>query len=135
MADFSAEVYQNEFLPDGGTDVHAVVTVTCTGAGAAGQAGEGDAAEIVIVDTSGSMGEINIRMAQQAAAAAIDQIIDGTWFAVIAGTHEARGAVPPPPPPAAPSLAWSRWTPPAGMPQSVPSHRSVRTVARPWAPG
>jgi len=94
MADFSAEVYQNEFLPDGGTDVHAVVTVTCTGAGAAGQVGEGDAAEIVIVDTSGSMGEVNIRMAQQAAAAAIDQIIDGTWFAVIAGTHEARMAFP-----------------------------------------
>ena len=94
MADFSAEVYQNEFLPDGGTDVHAIVTVTCTGAGAAGQAGNGDAAEIVIVDTSGSMGQFNIRAAQQAAAAAIDQIIDGTWFAVIAGTHEARMAFP-----------------------------------------
>ena len=94
MADFNAEVYQNEFLPDGGTDVHAVVTVTCTGAGAAGQVGQGDAGEIVIVDTSGSMGEVNIRMAQQAAAAAIDQIIDGTWFAVIAGTHEARLSFP-----------------------------------------
>jgi von Willebrand factor type A C-terminal domain/von Willebrand factor type A domain len=94
MADFTAEVYQNEFLPDGGTDVHAIVTVTCTGAGAAGQAGDGDAAEIVIVDTSGSMGEVNIRAAQNAAAAAIDQIIDGTWFAVIAGTHEARMAFP-----------------------------------------
>ena len=94
MADFSAEVYQNEFLPDGGTDVHAIVTVTCTGAGAAGQAGDGDAAEIVIVDTSGSMGQFNIRAAQQAAAAALDQIIDGTWFAVIAGTHEARMAFP-----------------------------------------
>lgn len=94
MADFSAEVYQNEFLPDGGTDVHAVVTLTCAGAGVAGQAGQGDAGEIVIVDTSGSMGEVNIRMAQQAAAAALDQIIDGTWFAVIAGTHEARLAFP-----------------------------------------
>ena len=94
MADFTAEVYQNEFLPDGGTDVHAIVTVTCTGAGAAGQAGEGDAGEIVIVDTSGSMGEVNIRAAQQAAVAAIDQIIDGTWFAVIAGSHEARMAFP-----------------------------------------
>ncbi len=94
MADFNAEVYQNEFLPDGGTDVHAVVTVTCTGAGAAGQEGQGDAAEIVIVDTSGSMGDVNIRAAQRAAAAAIDQIIDGTWFAVVAGTHEARMAFP-----------------------------------------
>ncbi len=55
MATFSADVYQNEFLPDGGTDVHAIVTVTCSGAGEAGQSGAGDAAEIVIVDTSGSM--------------------------------------------------------------------------------
>jgi hypothetical protein len=94
MADFTAEVYQNEFLPDGGTDVHAIVTVTCTGAGAAGQTGDGGAGEIVIVDTSGSMGEVNIREARQAAVAAIDQIIDGTWFAVIAGTHEARLAFP-----------------------------------------
>jgi hypothetical protein len=40
------------------------------------------------------MGEVNIAMAQRAAAAAIDQIIDGTWFAVIAGTHLARIAFP-----------------------------------------
>ena len=94
MAEFTAEVYQNEFLSDGGTDVHAIVTMTCSGAGAAGQAGDGGAAEIVIVDTSGSMGEVNIRAAKQAATAAIDQVIDGTWFAVIAGTHEARLAFP-----------------------------------------
>ena len=56
MAEFNATVYQNEFLPDGGTDVNAIVTVTCSGAGAAGQTGAGDAGEIIIVDTSGSMG-------------------------------------------------------------------------------
>ena len=42
MAEFTAAVYQNEFLPDGGTDVNAIVTVTCTGAGTAGQSGSGD---------------------------------------------------------------------------------------------
>ena len=56
MAEFSASVYQNEFLPDGGTDVNAIVTITCKGAGTAGQSGSGDAGEIIIVDTSGSMG-------------------------------------------------------------------------------
>ena len=56
MAEFTAEVFQNEFLPDGGTDVHAIVSVTCTGAGAAGEAEGDEAAEIIIVDTSGSMG-------------------------------------------------------------------------------
>ena len=95
MATFSADVYQNEFLPDGGTDVHAIVTVTCSGAGEAGQSGSGDAAEIVIVDTSGSMSGENIAAVQQvAAAAALDQVLDGVWFAVVAGSHQARLAYP-----------------------------------------
>ena len=45
MAEFSAAVYQNEFLPDGGTDVHAIVTIECSGAGTAGQTGAGAAGE------------------------------------------------------------------------------------------
>ena len=94
MAEFSAEVYQNEFLPDGGTDVHAVVAITCSGAGEAGSATGGEAAEIVIVDTSGSMQGEKIVAARQAAAAAIDQILDGTWFAVISGTDGATRAFP-----------------------------------------
>ena len=100
MATFSAEVFQNEFLPDGGTDVHAIVTVTCSGAGEAGQTDSGEAGEIVIVDTSGSMKGENIVAAQQAAAAALDQVLDGVWFAVIAGSHLPRLAVPVTPEPA-----------------------------------
>jgi hypothetical protein len=100
MATFSAEVYQNEFLPDGGTDVHAIVTVTCSGAGEAGQSDSGDAGEIVIVDTSGSMGGDKIVAVQQAAAAALDQVLDGVWFAVIAGSHLPRLAFPVTPEPA-----------------------------------
>ena len=61
MAEFTAAVYQNEFLPDGGTDVNAIVTVTCTGAGAAGRRGAATAGEIIIVDTSGSMGRSRSR--------------------------------------------------------------------------
>jgi hypothetical protein len=94
MADFSAAVYQNEFLPDGGTDVNAIVTLTCSGAGAAGQTGSGDAGEIIIVDTSGSMGRAKLEAAKQAAGAAVDQILDGTYFAVVAGTHQAYLAFP-----------------------------------------
>ncbi len=95
MAEFSATVYQNEFLPDGGTDVNAIVTVQCDGAGSAGQSGSGDAGEIIIVDTSGSMGRTKLQAAKTAASAAIDQIIDGTYFAVVAGTHQAYLAFPP----------------------------------------
>jgi len=99
MAEFSATVYQNEFLPDGGTDVHAIVTVSCTGAGAAGQSGSGDAGEIIIVDTSGSMGADGIRAAANAAQTALDQILDGVWFAVISGNDRAQLAFPPSPEP------------------------------------
>jgi hypothetical protein len=95
MAEFSATVYQNEFLPDGGTDVHAIVTVDCAGAGAAGQSGGGDVGEIIIVDTSGSMGAEGVRAAAYAAQTAIDQILDGVWFAVISGNDRAQLAFPP----------------------------------------
>jgi hypothetical protein len=94
MPTFSAEVFQNEFISEGATDVHAIVSVTCVGAGEAGKGDGGDAAEIIIVDTSGSMLDAKIRAARDAAAVAIDQITDGTWFAVIAGTHVAHRAFP-----------------------------------------
>ncbi|MGW1342579.1 VWA domain-containing protein [Kribbella sp. NPDC002412] len=99
MADFTASVYQNEFLPDGGTDVHAIITVDCSGAGAAGQSGSGDAGEIIIVDTSGSMGADGVRAAAYAAQTALDQILDGVWFAVISGNDRAQLAFPPSPEP------------------------------------
>jgi len=94
MAEFTAAVYQNEFLPDGGTDVNAIVTVTCSGAGTAGQTGAGSAGEIIIVDTSGSMGPQTMAAAKQAAQAALAEIVDGTYFAVIAGSDRAMLAYP-----------------------------------------
>lgn len=94
MADFSSAVYQNEFLPDGGTDVNAIVTIRCTGAGAAGRTGSGSAGEIIVVDTSGSMGMSNMQAAKQAAMIAMDHILDGTYFAVVAGNHKAYLAYP-----------------------------------------
>src|SRR6476660_3926647 len=94
MADFTATVYQNEFLPDGGTDVHAIVTVECTGAGTAGQSGAGAAGEIIIIDTSGSMGQSAMAAAKQAALAALGEIVDGTYFAVISGNGAAFLAYP-----------------------------------------
>ncbi|WP_182112467.1 MULTISPECIES: VWA domain-containing protein [unclassified Actinotalea] len=94
MTSFTAAVYQNEFLADGSTDVHAIVTVECSGAGQAGQSGGGGAAELVLIDTSGSMGHEGVRAAQEAANAALDQVVEGTWFAVIAGSHVARLVYP-----------------------------------------
>jgi von Willebrand factor type A C-terminal domain/von Willebrand factor type A domain len=93
MATFTSTVYQNEFLPGGGTDVNAIVRLGVSGAGRAGASGKAPG-EIVIVDTSGSMGQVNMSAAKQAAMAAVDTIADGTYFAIVAGTHEAYLAYP-----------------------------------------
>jgi len=89
MAEFTAAVYQNEFLPDGGTDVNAIVSVTCSGAGLAGQGGSAAAGEIIIIDTSGSMGVEAMEAAKQAATAALAEIVDGTYFSVVSGNGAA----------------------------------------------
>lgn len=93
MAVITAEVFQNEFLPQDGTDVHAIVTLTSEGAGAADTA-SGGIAEIIMVDTSGSMTGRNLDAARYAAQVAVDQIPDGTWFAIVAGSHVAQRVFP-----------------------------------------
>lgn len=95
MATWTTEVFENEYLPAGATDVHAIVSVACSGAGSAGQGG-GGAGEIIVIDTSGSMGSPRSKIiaARAAADAAIDEIVDGTWFAVISGSHRAAACYP-----------------------------------------
>ncbi|MFF4171115.1 VWA domain-containing protein [Streptomyces sp. NPDC001744] len=96
---FSVDVYQNEFLPEGGRDVSAIVTVTSTGGGTGGPAGTGDsggAGVVIMVDCSGSMEYPSTKMrgAREATAAAVDTLRDGTSFAVVAGTHVAKEVYP-----------------------------------------
>ncbi|MFF8279353.1 VWA domain-containing protein [Streptomyces lateritius] len=100
---FSVDVYQNEFLPEGGREVSAIVTVTSTGGGTTGGAvlaGHGadgaDAAVVIMVDCSGSMEypPTKMRNAREATAAAIDTLRDGVSFAVVAGTHLAQQVYP-----------------------------------------
>ncbi|GAA3707713.1 VWA domain-containing protein [Terrabacter ginsenosidimutans] len=98
MADFTAEVFQNEFLPDGGTDVHAIVRVTSTGASAAtaaaGLTDPGSAAEVILIDTSGSMGRRGVQAAGEAAKAALAEIVDGTLFSIVSGNGTAQIVYP-----------------------------------------
>ncbi|MET7549830.1 VWA domain-containing protein [Streptomyces sp. NPDC005500] len=107
---FSVEVYQNEYLPEGGRDVNAIVTVTSTGGGTTGGIpltgataspvhvpGRGpNAAVVIMVDCSGSMDypPTKMRNARDATAAAIDTLRDGTSFAVVGGTHVAKEVYP-----------------------------------------
>ncbi|WP_411087571.1 vWA domain-containing protein [Streptomyces sp. 061-3] len=107
---FSVEVYQNEYLPEGGREVNAIVTVTSTGGGTTGGIpltgattspahvpGQGpNAAVVIMVDCSGSMDypPTKMRNARDATAAAIDTLRDGTSFAVVGGTHVAKEVYP-----------------------------------------
>src|SRR5258708_27415402 len=98
--DFTVEVSQNEYLPEGGDDVNAIVTVTSphTASSATGPAPGPDTgiAEIIIIDCSGSMRspQTKIAEARAATAAVVDVIRDGVAFAVVAGTHEAHPVFP-----------------------------------------
>ncbi|PKV85790.1 VWA domain-containing protein [Streptomyces sp. TLI_146] len=107
---FSVEVYQNEYLPEGGREVNAIVTVTSTGGGTVGGAAltgaaltpsavpgqTPGAAVVIMVDCSGSMDypPTKMRNARDATAAAIDTLRDGVAFAVVAGTHQAKEVYP-----------------------------------------
>lgn len=103
---FSVDVYQNEYLPEGGHEVNAIVTVSATGGGTVGSAvtaphlyapGQGPSAAVALmVDCSGSMDypPTKMRNARDATAAAIDTLRDGVHFAVIAGTHVATEVYP-----------------------------------------
>ena len=97
MPDFRLECFQNEYLTEGAGEVNAVVTITASGAGEG--AGRTDATqgsvEVIVVDTSGSMGGAKIRAARAATDAAIGAIHDGVRFAVISGDHTARVIYPP----------------------------------------
>jgi hypothetical protein len=96
VPEFSVNVFQNEYLAEGATDANAVVSVACSGAGTAGQSGQGEAAEVIIVDTSGSMDmpPAKIAAARRAASVAIGEIVDGTWFAVVSGHSMAQMVYP-----------------------------------------
>ncbi|WP_432037978.1 vWA domain-containing protein [Streptomyces cucumeris] len=107
---FSVEVYQNPYLPEGGREVNAIVTVTSTGGGTTGgmpipsrltgvrdsRGSSPDAAVVIMVDCSGSMDypPTKMRNARDATAAAIDTVRDGVAFAVVAGTHKAVEVFP-----------------------------------------
>ncbi|MCX2969949.1 MULTISPECIES: VWA domain-containing protein [Streptomyces] len=102
---FSVEVHQNPYLPRGGREVDAVVTVTAAGGGLPVPAPGADpgadsaaprAAVVLMVDCSGSMDHPpeKTRHAREATAAAVDAVRDGVAFAVVAGTHRAREVYP-----------------------------------------
>ncbi|MFD6953165.1 hypothetical protein A6A08_01795 [Nocardiopsis sp. TSRI0078] len=89
---FRIEVDQDRSLPTGGREVHAVVSVTSDAPVATGSSV--DAAEVVIVDTSGSMYGERLNAAKRAARAAVETLREGVRFAVVTGHSRAHVLCP-----------------------------------------
>ncbi|MDQ3988268.1 MAG: VWA domain-containing protein [Actinomycetota bacterium] len=114
--EFRGAVHQNLYLAEGGQEVHAVITVdteTGRGEGSAPDSSGPAAAEVLILDCSGSMGHPpeKIVKAKEAAAVAIDELRDGVPFALVAGSSGAR-------------MLWP------GEPTLMPADEQTRDAAR-----
>jgi hypothetical protein len=94
---FQAEVHQNRYLPAGGTVVDAVLTVTASSADGHTPTVGPNAAQVIMIDCSGSMADPPSKMdeAKKATITAIDTLRDGVAFAIIAGRHYAEMVHPP----------------------------------------
>jgi hypothetical protein len=98
MTTFELQCFHNAYLAEGQQDVDAIITVTAGGeTGGSGDRRPSAAppAEVIIVDTSGSMEGKKLREARRATAAAIECIRDGVRFAVLEGDTHARPVYPP----------------------------------------
>jgi von Willebrand factor type A C-terminal domain/von Willebrand factor type A domain len=100
MADqpaFKAELFQNPYLPAGGTVVDAVVTVTASGDGMVAAGGAPPSvAQVIMVDCSGSMTSPYTKLteAKKATMTAIDTLREGVPFAIVAGRGRADMVYP-----------------------------------------
>jgi VWA domain-containing protein len=92
--DFQIEIHQNKYLPAGDTQVHAIVMVEADGGPGAMTARATGAAEVIIVDTSGSMTGERLAAAKRAAKAAVDVLRDGVDFAIVSGSDRAAMIYP-----------------------------------------
>ena len=98
MPTFTAQVFQNPYLPRGGDEVHAIVSVAAEGASASAAVASGPLVFGLMIDCSGSMGEDGgerLRHAKAAVGEAIAALRDDCVFFVIAGRDQAETVVPP----------------------------------------
>ena len=100
MTTFSAAVHQNVFLARGSRAIEAILCLSTREGEEGGwdAVAEGGSVEVIIVDSSGSMAfpSSKIGAARTATSKAVDRLRDGTWFAIIAGSTQARMVYPEP---------------------------------------
>ncbi len=86
MTTFKAEVFQNQYLPQGAREVHAIVTVSSEGAAITTAAATGGKLFGILCDVSGSMEGEKIHAAKDAIVQLIDMIPADVSFFVVAGS-------------------------------------------------
>lgn len=96
---FKAEVFQNQFLPQGAREVHAIMTVSAEGIieGAAASSNavtNGEKLFGIICDVSGSMSGNKIYAAKSAMTQLVNLLPENVFFFVVTGYHEANLTVP-----------------------------------------
>ena len=93
---FSVDVDHNPYLPEGSGTVDAIVSIT-VGSDAAVDVVPTERVEAIIVDCSTSMLKPAGKFdgAKRATLTAIDELSDGTYFIVVAGTADAAAIYPP----------------------------------------
>lgn len=91
---FKAEVFQNQYLPQGAKEVHAIMTVTVAGGEGVSATPAGERLFGIICDTSGSMGGEKIQAAKGAIAKIVNLLPDDAYFFIVTGAASARLVFP-----------------------------------------
>ena len=91
---FTAEVFQNQFLPQGSREVHAIMTVNAGENTEISSSVSGGRLFGIICDTSGSMGGQKIRSAKDAMIKAVNLLPEDAHFFMVTGASQARLVVP-----------------------------------------
>lgn len=91
---FKAEVFQNQFLPEGAKEVHAIMTVSVEqGDGVAANSNK-DRLFGIICDVSGSMGGGKIHAAKDAMVKVVNLLPEDAHFFIVAGSSKASVVFP-----------------------------------------
>lgn len=91
---FKAEVFQNQYLPQGTKEVHAIMTVSVDGGEGVGTAPTGEKLFGIICDTSGSMGGEKMVAAKGAIAKIVNLLPDDAHFFIVTGSSSAHLVFP-----------------------------------------
>ena len=91
---FKAEVFQNQYLPQGAKEVHAIMTVSVAAGEGISATPAGERLFGIICDTSGSMGGEKMQAAKGAIAKIVNLLPDDVYFFIVTGSSSARLVFP-----------------------------------------